>query len=84
MQYASYLERSNLSVILLTIAGNRLIVSTTIFTNAVYANELLQITLQLGPHDSENVLYVARMSMAIKKNRRDDSANYTKISTFPR
>lgn len=52
-------------VVLLSIAGNRLVVSTAIFTHAVYANELLSITLELGPHGPDNVLYVARMFMAI-------------------
>ena len=53
--------------ILLAIAGNRLVVSAAIFTNAVYADELLSITLRLGPHGSDNVFQVARVFMAIDK-----------------
>jgi len=52
--------------ILLAIAGNRLVVSTAVFTNAVYADELLSITLRLGHHGSDNVLRVARVFMAIR------------------
>ena len=41
--------------------------STAIFTNKLYANELLSITLCLGPHGPDNVLRVARVFMAIKE-----------------
>ena len=34
----------------------------------MYADELLSITLELGPHGSDNVRYVARVFMAIKKS----------------
>ena len=42
--------------------------STVIFTNKLYANELLSITLRLGPHGPDNVLHVARVFMAIKES----------------
>ena len=50
--------------------GNRLVVSTAIFTNAIYADELLSITLHLGPHGPDNVLHVARVFMAINDSTR--------------
>ena len=54
-------------IILLAIAGNRLVVSTAIFTNRIYADELLSIKLHLGSHGSDNVRRVARVFMAINK-----------------
>lgn len=50
--------------------GNRLVVSTAIFTNAIYADELLPITLHLGHHGPDNVLHVARVFMAINDSTR--------------
>ena len=41
--------------------------SAAVFTNAVYADELLSITLRLGPHGSDNVFRVARVFMAIRE-----------------
>ncbi|KAF9779324.1 hypothetical protein BJ322DRAFT_1089798, partial [Thelephora terrestris] len=66
-KYAPYRERSNLPAILLAVAGNRLVVSAAIFTNKVYAEELLSVTLRLGPHGSANVLRVGRVFMAINQ-----------------
>ena len=48
-------------------AGNRLEVSTAVFTDAVYADRLLLLDLRLGPHGPDNVLRVARMFVAINK-----------------
>ncbi|KAF9648791.1 hypothetical protein BDM02DRAFT_3114786 [Thelephora ganbajun] len=67
-EYASYLGQSNMPIILLAIAGNRLVVSTAVFTNAIYADELLSTKLHLGPHGSDNVLHVARVFMAINRS----------------
>jgi hypothetical protein len=55
-QYASYIGQFNFPVILLAIAENCLVVSATVFTGAIYANELLSIRLHLGSHGSDNVL----------------------------
>jgi len=48
-------------------AGNRLEVSTAVFTDAVYADKLLSLDLRLGPHGPDNVLRVTRVFMAIDK-----------------
>jgi len=48
-------------------AGNRLEVSTAIFTDAVYTDKLLSLDLRLGPHGPDNVLRVARVFAAIDK-----------------
>src|ERR1700679_1883742 len=61
------IPRSNLPIVLLGLAGNRLEVSTAIYTNAVYADKLLSIELMLGLHAQENVLRVARIFAAISK-----------------
>jgi hypothetical protein len=42
-------------------------VSTAIFTNAIYADKLLSIDLQLGSHRSDNVLRVARIFYALRQ-----------------
>ena len=54
-------------IIVLAIAGNHLVISTAIFTNAIYADKLLSIKLRLGSHGSDNVRRVARVFMAINK-----------------
>ncbi|KAF8318035.1 uncharacterized protein EI90DRAFT_3084491 [Cantharellus anzutake] len=64
-KYSVFIGQSNLPVVLLAIAGNRLTVSTAIFTDSIYADELLSIKLYFGTHASENVLHVARIFMAI-------------------
>ena len=66
-QYAQFLGQSNLPVVLLAIAGNRLVISTAIYTDSIYADEVLSVKLYLGPHASDNVLRVARIFMAINK-----------------
>ena len=55
-------------MILLTITGNRLFISTAVFTDARYADELFLVALRLGPHRSDNVLHVARAFMAINES----------------
>ena len=73
-------------VILLAIAGNRLVVSTAVFTNAIYAGELLSITLHLGSHGSDNVLRVARVFAAINISTERLCRLYhklTSVSNFP-
>ena len=47
--------------------GNRLTLSTAIFTDSVYSDELLSIKLYFGSHASDNVLRIARVFMAINK-----------------
>jgi len=42
-------------------------VSTAIFTDSIFADELVSIKLHFGPHASDNVLRVARVFMAINK-----------------
>ena len=54
-------------VILLAIAGNRLTVSSAIFTDSVYADELVSVKLCFPPHPSENVLRIARIFTAIDR-----------------
>jgi len=54
-------------VVLLAIAGSRLVVSVAIFADSIYAEELLSLDLRLGPFGSENVFRVARVFLAIKK-----------------
>ena len=54
-------------VVLLAIAGNRLVVSAAIFTDSIYADELFSINLRFGSHGPENVLRVARVFMAINR-----------------
>ena len=66
-QYSEFCQWSNLPVVLLSIAGNRLEVSTTVFTDAVYADKLLSLDLRLGPHGPDNVLRVARIFMVINR-----------------
>ena len=55
-------------MILLAIKGNRLVISTAVLTDAIYADELLSVALRLGPHGSDNVLHVARVFMAINES----------------
>ena len=50
---------------MLALAGNRLVISVAIFTDSVYVDELLSITLRAGFHASDRVLHVARVFMAI-------------------
>jgi len=54
-------------VVLLSMAGNRLEVSTAVFTDAVYADKLLSLDLRLGPHGPDDVLRIARVFMAINE-----------------
>jgi len=48
-------------------AGDRLDVSTAIFTDAIYAEKLFSLDLRLRYHRHENVLRVARVFTAICK-----------------
>jgi len=50
-------------------AGNHLIISTAVFTDAVYADELLSVKLLLGPHGPDNVKRIARVFMAINESK---------------
>jgi hypothetical protein len=67
LQIVNHLSRSNFPVVLLTMAGNNLVVSTAIYTDAVYADKLLSIDLHLGSHGADNVLRVARVFAAIEE-----------------
>ncbi|KAF9793479.1 hypothetical protein BJ322DRAFT_132244 [Thelephora terrestris] len=66
-QIVNHLSRSNFPVVLLSMAGNNLVVSTAIYTDAVYADKLLSIDLHLGSHGADNVLRVARVFAAIEE-----------------
>jgi len=66
-EYSKFCLRSNLPVVLLSMAGNRLEVATAVFTDAVYVDKLLSLDLHLGLHAQDNVLHVARVFMAINK-----------------
>ncbi|KAF9787380.1 hypothetical protein BJ322DRAFT_1055045 [Thelephora terrestris] len=66
-KYQQSLGRSNFPVILLAIAGDRLVVSTAIFTDSVYANELFTMTLRLSTHFADDVSRVACLFMAVKQ-----------------
>ena len=66
-QYSEFCLRSNLPVVLLSMAGNHFEVSTAIFTEAVYADKLLSLDLSLGSHGPANVLRLGRVFMAIDK-----------------
>ncbi|KAF9779327.1 hypothetical protein BJ322DRAFT_1024686 [Thelephora terrestris] len=78
-KYARYRKFSNLPAIILAIAGNRLVVSAAIFTDKVYAEELLSVTLRLGPHGSANVLRVGRVFMAINQAMERLDGLYVKL-----
>jgi serine/threonine protein kinase len=82
-QYARYTDRSNLPAILLAIAGNRLVVSAAIFTNAIYADELHSIRLHLGHHGSDCVLHVARVFMAINESAELLRGQYNALLALP-
>ena len=66
-QYVPFLGRSNLPAVLLALSGNRLIISTAIFTDATYADKLLPITLCTGFHAPDKVLHIASVFVAISK-----------------
>ena len=54
-------------VILLAIAGNRLTVSSAVFADSIYADELVSVKLCFPPHPSKNVLRLARIFAAINR-----------------
>ena len=70
-------------VVLLSVAGNCLTVSTAVFTNAVYADKLLSIDLHLGAHGSDNVLRVARIFHAIKECTTQLREHYEGLEKHP-
>jgi hypothetical protein len=80
-QYLPFLSSSNLPVVLLAIAGNRLIVSAAIFTDSIYADELFQMKLSFGFHGSDNVLRVARVFVAINRCTDRLRVLYTNLRT---
>ena len=82
-QYAKFIPRSNLPIVLLALAGNRLEVSTAIFTNAVYADKLPSIELVLGTHAQDNILRVARIFTAISKCTAGLRGLYNDLETSP-
>jgi hypothetical protein len=53
--------------ILLSMSGHRLTVSAAIYTDAVFADEFLSLSLSLGLLGPENVLRVARIFFAINR-----------------
>ncbi|KAF9787419.1 hypothetical protein BJ322DRAFT_1055076 [Thelephora terrestris] len=66
-KYQQSLGRSNFPVVLLAIAGDRLVVATAIFTDSIYANELFTMSLRLSTHVADDVSRVARLFMAVKQ-----------------
>ena len=56
--YSELCLRSNLSVVLLSVLGNRLEVSTIIFTETTYRDRFLSIGPHLGPNGPDNSLHV--------------------------
>ena len=64
--------------------GNRLVVSTAVYTDSIYADELLSIDLRLGHHASDNVVRVARAFMAINRCTERLRALYRILGTNPR
>jgi len=71
-------------VVLLSMAGNRLEVSTAVFTDAVYADKLLSLDLRLGPHGPDNVLRVARVFMAISVCAKRLREQYSGLERLPK
>ena len=71
-------------VVLLSMAGNRLEVSTAVFTDAVYADKLLSLDLCLGPHGPDNVLRVARLFTAIDECSERLRELYSGLERLPR
>jgi len=64
-------------------SGNRLVVSTAIYTDAIYADKLLSVDLVLGTHGPDNVLRVARMFMAITRCADQLRLVYRGLETLP-
>ena len=58
--------------------------STAIFTNEIYANQLLLTELHLGPHGSDKVLRIARVFMAIQESMRWLRELYQDLRGVPR
>ncbi|KAF9644456.1 hypothetical protein BDM02DRAFT_947327 [Thelephora ganbajun] len=83
-EYTPYLGQSNVPAILLAIAGDCLVVSTAVFTDAMYADKLLLTWLHLGPYASDNVLHVARVFMAINKSMERLRELYKSLQRVPR
>lgn len=82
IQYAPYFKQPNLSAILLAIAGTRLFVSTVIFTDEIYTDELLSLAPHLGPHGPDNVLRLHECLWQ-HTNIRSGPRSYTKTSWSP-
>ncbi|KAF9782056.1 hypothetical protein BJ322DRAFT_1212559 [Thelephora terrestris] len=78
-QYSGFTSRSNFPVVLLSMAGNCLVVSTAIYTDAVYADKLLTIDLHLGLCGPANVLRVARVFTAISECTDELSRYYRRL-----
>ena len=65
-QYLPFISQSTLPVVILTMTGNCLAISTALYTTAIYVDKLLSIDLHLGVHGSENVVRLARIFMAVR------------------
>ena len=83
LQYSGFITQSNFPVVLLTMAGNYLVVSTAVYTDAVYADKLLSIDLHLGSHGPANVLRLARVFMAIRNCTDTLSGYYRRLKPGP-
>jgi serine/threonine protein kinase len=84
IQYSELCLKSNLPVVLLSMAGDRLDVSTAIFTDAVYADKLLSVDLRLGTRCNENVLRVARIFTAINNCTERLRGRYKNLWRLPK
>lgn len=82
MQYTPYLKWSNMPVIILAIAGDRLVVSAAIFTNKIYTEELLSVTLRPGSNVSANVQHVAQVFLAIDNSMVELRGLYARLPAF--
>ena len=71
------------TAVLLALSGNRLIISTAIFTDATYADKLLPITLCTGFHAPDKVLHIASVFVAISKCTERFRMFYKRLPELP-
>ena len=64
-------------------SGNCLVVSTAIYTDAIYADKLLSIDLDFGPNGPDNVLRIARIFLAIRKYVNQLRLTYKGLEALP-
>ena len=64
-QHLEYFDRSNCPVALLTVTDTRLEISSLVFIDGVYVEKLFSEELCLGPWQSDNVLRLGRIMVAV-------------------